>query len=261
MLLRIVKAINTGNMDHDIPPLHGGSREVHQVYASFAKLVRTVRMSNAAFFSGDLTWAYESNCDALQLFRTLNDEKATGVASSNLANTMHAIVQNAIYSDDCCNKIAGTCCIKSAISHYKESIAIAGKQLESAVGNDMKASFAQQLADRCFNYGLFLLLVYNESCSPVDAKEHAFECIVRARDLDHDVKDYLLAHKLLLQKSDEHFTRQLRRCLGLLSFFDGKLKFFTKFVLVICSNLGLNLTLYRRRIAGNMGRWYSDSRR
>jgi hypothetical protein len=59
VLLRTVKAINERIMGHDIPPLHGGSREVHQVYACFAKIVRAVQMSNTAFFSVDLLWAIE----------------------------------------------------------------------------------------------------------------------------------------------------------------------------------------------------------
>lgn len=222
MLLRIVKTINEGIMDHDIPPLHGGSREVHQVYACFAKLVRTVRMSNTAFFSGDLTWAFEFISDALQLFRTMGNQKAQGIASSNLGNTLQAMYHNGMYSDNCCSMADGSCYIKSAIEHYNESIAIAEQQLQNANENDLKAAFAQQLADRLFNCGLFLLLVCNEPCAPGEAKRQALAQIARARELDDDVKDFWLEHKMLLKKSDDHYSRLLRRSLGLLGFFDGK---------------------------------------
>jgi hypothetical protein len=223
VLLRTVRAINERVMDHDVPPLHGGSREVHQVYACFAKLVRAVRMSNTAFFSGDLTWAFEFISDALHLFRTMDNQKAQGIAGSNLGNTLQAMYHNGMYTEDCCSMASGKCYIKSAIDHYHESIGIAEKQLDDAKENDLKSQFAQQLADRLFNCGLFLLLVSNESCAPSDAKEMALSQIARARELDEDVKEYLLAHKMLLVKSGDHFNRLLRRCFGLLGFVDGKI--------------------------------------
>ena len=64
-LLRIVQKINEGGIGDDIPPLDGGSRESLRVYSSFAKLYKIVRVSNFAFFSGNLTWAY----------RVINDGK------------------------------------------------------------------------------------------------------------------------------------------------------------------------------------------
>jgi len=58
VLLRIVNTINKGKIEDDIPPLLGGSSEVHQVYSCFSKLYRIVRISNVAFFSGNLPFAY-----------------------------------------------------------------------------------------------------------------------------------------------------------------------------------------------------------
>jgi hypothetical protein len=115
VLLRTVKAINGNVIDHDIPSLHGGSREVHHVYACFAKLVRAVRMSNTAFFSGDLMWAFEFISDALHLFRTMENQKAQGIACSNLGNTLQAIYRHDMCADHCCSKANGTCYIKSAV--------------------------------------------------------------------------------------------------------------------------------------------------
>jgi len=58
VLLCIVQSINKGNIEDDIPPLHGGSSETNQVYNCFAKLYKIVRVSNGAFFSGNLGFAY-----------------------------------------------------------------------------------------------------------------------------------------------------------------------------------------------------------
>jgi hypothetical protein len=88
----------------------------------------------------------------------------------------------------------------------KCAIEIAEQQLVGTSENDVKAQFAQQLANRLFNCGLFLLLVSNESCALSDAKEKALEQISRARALDEDVRDYLLAHKMLWRQSGDHFN-------------------------------------------------------
>ena len=72
-LLRTVKQVNAGRIGDNMPPLTGGSREVHRVYASFAKLYKIVRMSNSAFFVGDLTSAHRIGLDALNLFRKIGE--------------------------------------------------------------------------------------------------------------------------------------------------------------------------------------------
>jgi hypothetical protein len=193
-------------------------------------------MSNTAFFSGDLSWAFEFIGDALQLFRTMENQKAKGIACSNLGNTLQAMYHSGMYADDCCSMADQKCYIKSAIDHYDESIGVAEQQLHEAEGIDVKAQFAQQLGDRLFNYGLFLLLVANEPCAPKDAREKALAQIARAKELDEDVKDYLLTHKMLLSRSGDHFSRLLRRSLGLLGFVDGKcVKLFSRRIsVVIC---------------------------
>jgi hypothetical protein len=124
VLLRTVKAINKNSIDHEIPPLHGGSREIHQVYACFAKIVRAVQMSNTAFFSGDLTWAFDFINDALHLFRMMENQKAQGIACSNLVNTLQAMYHSGMYADNFCSMNNGKCYIKWTIDNYNESIEI-----------------------------------------------------------------------------------------------------------------------------------------
>jgi hypothetical protein len=88
VLLQVVKNVNAGRINDDLPPLEGGSTESNKVYTAFAKLFKIVRVSNTAFFSGNLEWAYHFVSDALRLFRTLGDRKGIGVASNNIANIL-----------------------------------------------------------------------------------------------------------------------------------------------------------------------------
>jgi hypothetical protein len=219
-LLTVVETINAGMIEDDIPPLHGGSREVHQVYNSFAKLYKIVRISNIAFFSGNLTWAYSFISDALTLFRKVGDEKAIGVACNNIGNTLHAMCSDARYVGKCCTTLPGICVVKAAEERYNEAIEIAQHQLEQALTEESKASFTQQLSDRLFNRGLFLLRVHDMKCAPADAKDRGLYDIKKVRELDDDVSQFWLDRKLLLSRSADHFRRLLRRVFGLLDFYD-----------------------------------------
>ena len=78
-LLHIVHCINSRKIEDDIPPLDGGSSEVRQVYNSFSKLYKTVRVSNIAFFNGNLAFARNVTNDALKLYRKIGDKKAVGI--------------------------------------------------------------------------------------------------------------------------------------------------------------------------------------
>ena len=58
ILLRIVQSINRGHIDDDFPSLKYCSSEVHQVYSCFSKLLKIIRISNVAFFSGNVELTY-----------------------------------------------------------------------------------------------------------------------------------------------------------------------------------------------------------
>jgi len=193
---------------------------VHQVYNSFAKLYKIVRISNVAFFSGNLSWAYSFINDALKLFRKIGDEKAIGIACNNLGNTLHAMCCDDVrYVGDCCELVNGICVMKAAKLHYDESIDIAQGQFEQATDDEQKAEFALQLADRIFNRALFLLLVAGERCAPDNSRQIALDDISKVWQLDYDVKDFWLERKLLLKHSSVYFFRLIRRTLGLLDFY------------------------------------------
>lgn len=220
-LLRAVKNINSRLVDDDFPPLSGGSREVHGVYNTFAKLFKVVRISNTAFFSGNLKWAYHFVSDALQLFLKVNDHKAVAIACNNLGNTLFAVYYDGI-DDIGLDEPDGGSLITVALQHYEVAILHGERQFEEVPDSELKADFAMQLADRLFNRGLFLLLIQDDEEAPTDARQQAFEDIRRARNLDYDVKDFMLENRLLLKNSAEYFERLLRRINGLADFNDDE---------------------------------------
>jgi len=220
ILLQVVQSINKREADDDFPPLKGGSREVHRVYNTFAKLYMVVRISNTAFFSGNLKWAYHFLEDALQLFRKVNDQKAVGIACNNLGNTLFAVYYEAITEDIGLNESGEESLIPMALRHYGEAIELSQQEFDEAPESELKAEFALQLADRLFNRGLFLLLVVGEEMAPSDARQQAFADIRCSRNLDYDARDYMLEHKLLLKNSGDYFNRLLRRINGLSDFYD-----------------------------------------
>lgn len=214
-LLKVVESINSGEAEDDIPPLEGGSREFSQVYTSFSKLNKVVGVSNKAFFSGKLDWAYHFISDALNLFRKLDDQKAIGVACNNLGNTIFAMAIRGqpLWKTNSMDDSSVT--IFTALDYYDEAIGICQRDLDSASGSEKKAEYAQHLADRFFNRGMYLLFIENDPDAPEDVRRRALDDIASARDLDYDVRDYWLEKKLLFQHSDIYFWRLLRRIFGL----------------------------------------------
>jgi len=217
-LLHTIQNINNGKIEDDIPPLNGGSSEVHQVYNSFAKLFKTVRISNTAFFSGNLQWAYHFTSDALQLYRKVHDQKAIGIASNNLGNTLHAMHHQKLRGLKKSMEANGSWTTEAALKYFDEAVNIAHQEFDAESLEETKADFAQQLADRLFNRGLFHLLIKDDADAPENAKDRGYEDIGKARGLDYDVKDFWLERKLLLKKSASYFSRVLRRIHGLVDF-------------------------------------------
>jgi len=221
-LLRTVKQVNAGGIEGDMPPLTGGSREVHQVYACFAKLHKTVHMTNLAFFVGDLSLAHRIAIDALNLFRKIGDKKAIAIACNNMGNTLLAWMIECrepgtsleLEGDDCTN------CTEAAIKYYTEAVVSGTKEFERALGDAKKAQFAQQLADRHFNRAMCLLLTADDPCASSDAKETALDDLFLAKQYDQGVKEYMLQFKTLLKNSDVIFERSLRRLHGLAALID-----------------------------------------
>jgi hypothetical protein len=214
-LLQVVRCVNEGRIGDVLPPLDGGSREVHQVYTSFAKLYKILQISNSSFFSGELDWALHAANDALQLFQKLDDEKAIAIASNNLGNTLLALSVDRRTAGICLCSDDGECCVKVALECYDEAVNAATLEFQGVEADNQKCEFAQQLADRHFNRAMCLLLTADDPCAPDNAKEQAFADLHLAKQYDQGVKDFLLASRTLFKASDVVFERSLRRLCGL----------------------------------------------
>ena len=214
ILLRVVQRVNAGRIEDNMPPLEGGSREVTQVYMSFAKLYKIVRMSNSSFFSGDFKLAHHIASDALKLFRKIGDEKAIAIACNNIGNTLLALsIQRR--EKGICMKTDGICRVDEALRHFDETIEIGTTEFESSDSDVKKADLAQQLADRHFNRAICLLHCTDDSCCPTNSKEMAFVDLYRCREYDRGVQEFMLHEKLMFKYSDVVFERLLRRIHGL----------------------------------------------
>ena len=219
ILLEFVRLINKKHILHDIPPMQGGSREVNQLYASFAKLHKIVRFSNLAFFSGKMKSAYGLLTDALSLFRRAEDQKAIGIADNNLGNTLLAM-RNQKLSTGRCFQIDGSCAQKLALQSYDESISLTMDEYEksslSAENDDRHTKLAEQLANRLFNRGLFFLLTAKDKCATNDAIEKGHQDLVKARELDCEIRNIWVETRQIHKNSVRYFERLLRRAVGLI---------------------------------------------
>lgn len=227
MLLRAVRNINVGRIEHDIPPMQGGSREVNQVYNSFAKLYKIVRFSNSAFFSGDLKRAFHFINDALDLFRKVDDRKAIGIASNNLGNTVLAIyrerISKCLPDKKSCLMLDGKCVVCTARLHLDEAVRIATLDFDQVGTLDVKAQYAEQLANRHFNRAMLCLLTKHDPCSSACDVEQGYKDLLRAKQLDCDVRDFWMARMLVLKNSDTYFNRLIRRIQGLVDLNDDEM--------------------------------------
>jgi hypothetical protein len=223
----MVRNINQGNLDEGITPLHGGSREVTQVYNSFASLFRIVRVSKTSFYSGDIEWASHVVYDAINLFRKLGDEKATGIACNNMGNILFSLSST--------GKISSTVQsikfkVEDAAEYYDEAIRIGCKELENASSDCLRTKFAEQLADRCMNRAMYCLeransgnyiaedkegdssdIVSHEADRQDFFRQLAYDDIAKAQELDVTARNYWLQNKLLLANSEQYFDRMIRR--------------------------------------------------
>lgn len=231
VLLGVVERINDGQINDEFPTLQGGSSEVHNAHNTFARLVKMIRMSNIAFYSGNLFLALDFISEALNLFRNVGDRKATGIACNNLGNTIYAVIEEAnnIGGIDSGNftgndsevleDIGAKCEI--AIRHYDEAVAIAEANIQETEDEATKALFVMQLSDRLFNRALFGLLAFRSGLGHVHTtRQVALQTLLKVRELDYSVKDFWLEYKLLLSHSADYFDRILRRLHGILDNYD-----------------------------------------
>ena len=221
ILLNIVMGVNSREIQDDLPPMKGGSREVTQVYNSFSRLFKIVRFSNTAFFSGNTLLAHKFLSDACCLFENVKDSKALAIASNNLGNAYMSLYKDKA-TNGRCYKIDGRCVRPAAEASYDKAVEIGLQDyqlsLTADVENSVRAEYAQQLANRYFNRGMYFLLMESDPCSPEDAYERGCEDIKKARVLDNDVRDYWLQTRQIHANSRWYFERLVRRGCGVIQF-------------------------------------------
>jgi len=218
ILLEFVKIINKKHSIYDIPQMKGGSREVNQVYTSLTKLYHILRLSNMAFFSGKLQSAYRLLVDALSLFQRADDQKAIGIASNNLGNTLLAI-RNQKLSTKSCFRIDGNCVQRQALESYNEAILSSTSEYEQSLdtdSGDLSAKLAEQLANRYFNRGLFFLITADDACAESDFAERGRRDLLHAAELDAEVRSLWVETRQVHKNSVRYFERLLRRADGLI---------------------------------------------
>lgn len=215
VLLDVLRRINEGKSDGNLPPLPGGSVETRQVYNSFAKLYKIVRVSNTAFFAGNLSWAYHFISDALSLFRKVDDQKAIGIACNNMGNTLYALSysgrQNSADESRHMDMAVETFGPSEALRFYDEAILIGQRQFDEESSDEDKAFYAAQLADRHFNRAMYLLYTDGRPGAPPDARARGLADLARAREIDHEVRNFWVDKRLLFKNSAPYFHRLVRR--------------------------------------------------
>ena len=220
-LLEIVRDINRGIFNEDIPPLEGGCKESMQVYSILSRLNKLVMVSNTAFFAHKMDKAKHFLNTALKLFHKIDDEKAIGIASNNLANTLFATLYAESLESEQPLVCSSPAILNQALQHYEKAVDVAQSEFEVAPVKD-KPIFAERLGDRLFNRGMFLLYCSRYSCAPPNAKSEGYENIKRVRTLHYELKDYLLEKGLLFEQSASYWNRLIRRINCLLAFYNDE---------------------------------------
>ncbi|CAB9497324.1 expressed unknown protein [Seminavis robusta] len=220
-LTKICKSIKDKSLRDDIPDVEGGSKEVSFVHESFQQLMKVVRFANTAFFAGDRTQSCHAMEDALALFMKLGNQKAIGVANNNLG-TMVLQEQMESHGTDRLfdNSMFGICISEIyavGISYFDEAIRHGSFEYEISKDTDDQGSYAKQLANRYFNRGMFLVVVRHHPLCPSWIQEDGVSDILRAKDLDLEVLQFLHQYEIFEEQEVDEFERILRRSRGLLS--------------------------------------------
>ena len=218
ILLEIARNINRLQYDIDVPPLKGGSAESDQVYRAFVQLYKLFQISISTFFSGDIARSQILMMKSLHIFRRMGDEKAIGVICNNLGNLYYAYKRQSSFSPDCgYDYVSSGITPDRALGFLDRSVSIAEKHFEECADPVEKAEFAQQLADRLFNRGIFCLRRAAED-GHSHWNEQGCRDIARSKNLDYDAQNFWIERRELYTRSADHFEHLLQRISGLTEF-------------------------------------------
>jgi hypothetical protein len=158
-------------------------------------LYKVVRSANSAFHAGELEVASLILVDALRLFKRLDNQKAIGIASNNLGNTMLGIYQEMKANNlDSIGGLTKSQLVTRGIAYFHEAIHLGEKAYQEFHNlhgwSPICLDFMQHLANRYFNRGLFLLTVKDDHDKPEEVKELGLRDLRIATDMDQEVISY-----------------------------------------------------------------------
>lgn len=194
-LLELIRLVNGDNVDQD-PPIvdHStGSIEITHVSNTMESLYRVVRLANLSFYAGDLEAAYLVLVDAQRLFKRMNNAKAIGVACNNLGVTMLAMYRE-MQAEGVDSKFGVTreTLIKRGTICFQEAIQLGEKAYDTFFEQEGWSpnclDFMQQLSNRYFNRGMFLLTVKNDHAQPEEIEGLGFRDLEISRDMDAEIE-------------------------------------------------------------------------
>lgn len=120
-------------------------------------------------------------------------------------------IRNQKLSTDSCFKIDGQCVQHEALRAYSEAIASSMNEyeqcLQSRDSGDLSATLAEQLANRYFNRGLFFMLTANDACAEPDFVERGQCDLLKAAELDAEVRSIWVESRQVHKNSVRYFVR------------------------------------------------------
>jgi len=153
VLISIVIGLESKDIQDELPELQGGSCEIYDVYDSLEKLCKIVRFTNAAFFKGDRMRSYKVLAEALELFMSMGNQKALGVANNNLGTMVlqEQMEKSSATAESDDVYFAG-------VKYFEEAIRIGTFEYQNADFDDDRGDYVTQLANRYFNRGIFYIV-------------------------------------------------------------------------------------------------------
>ena len=194
-LTLIVTRINGNDNVSEFPKMVEGSSEIYRVRKTFERLFKILRFATVALFMGQLQTAYDTMHEALMMFTRIDNQKAIGIASNNLGCLMLTLFRAMQRTGQ--TKTIGFSKRKIVLKGYgyfKTSIDLGEKAMEDIVASEGTGTlnhlvFMQQLSNRYFNRGLYLLTIRKDHPNPHRAYDQGMIDMMTCKDMDREVVD------------------------------------------------------------------------
>ena len=193
-IIGLIRSLGQLDVGQDPPMVDNttGSREIVNVTNTMESLYRVVRMATMSYYAGDLEAAYHVLLDALRLFKRLDNEKAVGVASNNLGNTLLAMYRE-MQNQNLTSRYGVTRdeAIIKGTAYFTEAIQLGEKGYDEFYNKEGWSpnclDFMQHLSNRYFNRAIFLLTVKDDRQQPGEIERLGFRDLDIARDMDAEI--------------------------------------------------------------------------